>query len=91
MHFCSDSVFNLSRRILAETDIKVLEKGLNFTPIQNKINEKELRADFNEFCRRMGTKRYFRNEPTKDFAIYQCFHQNLLGRHLMDTQILKCI
>ena len=50
MHFCSDSVFNLSRRIFAETDVKVLEKGLNFTPIQNKINEKELRADFNEFC-----------------------------------------
>ena len=39
--FCSDAVFNLSRRILTETEIQVLEKGLNFAPIQNKINEPE--------------------------------------------------
>ena len=55
-HFCSDSVFNLSRRILTETEIKVLEKGLNFAPIENKINELELQTNFNEFFRRMRTK-----------------------------------
>ena len=55
-NFCSDAVFNLSRRILIETDIKVLEKGLYLAPIQNKINEPELRTDFNEFCRRMRAK-----------------------------------
>ena len=58
-HFCSDTVFNLSRRILTETEIKVLEKGLNFAPMQNKINELQLRTDFNEFSRRMRTKWYF--------------------------------
>ena len=45
--FVQISVFNLSRRVLTETEIKVLEKGLNFAPIQNKINEPELRTDFN--------------------------------------------
>ena len=72
-HFCSDAVFNLSRRILTETEIKVLEKGLNFAPIQNKINEPELRTDFNEFCRRMRTKWYFKDEPTKEFSNIPAF------------------
>ena len=72
-HFCSDAVFNLSRRILTETEIKVLEKGLNFAPIQNKINEPELRTGFNEFCRRMRTKWYFKYEPTKEFSNIPAF------------------
>ena len=38
-YFCSDTVFNLSRRVLAEIEIKILEKGLGYAPIQNKINE----------------------------------------------------
>ena len=55
-YFCSDTVFNLSRRVLSEDEIKVLEKGLDFAPIQNKVNEPELRKDFEEFCRRMRIK-----------------------------------
>ena len=31
----------------------ILEKGLDFAHIQNKINQPELRKDFQEFCRRM--------------------------------------
>ena len=31
-YFCSDTVFNLSSRVLSESEIKVLEKGLDFTP-----------------------------------------------------------
>ena len=68
--FYSDVVFNLSRIILTETEIKVLEKGLNFAPIQNKINEPELRTDFNEFCRRMRTKWYFKDQPTKYTSVF---------------------
>ena len=45
-YFCSDIVFNLSRRMLSEDEIKVLEKGLDFAPIQNKVNELELRKNF---------------------------------------------
>ena len=72
-HFCSDAVFNLSRRILTETEIKVLEKSLNFAPIQNKINEPELGTDFNEFCRRMRTKWYFKDEPKKELSNIPAF------------------
>ena len=32
-YFCSDTVFNLSHRLLTETEIKVLEKGLDYAPI----------------------------------------------------------
>ena len=42
-HFCSGTVFNLSNRVLSENEIKVLEKGLDFAPIQRKINKPELR------------------------------------------------
>ena len=67
-YFCSDTVFNLSRKVLTDTEIRILEKGLDFAPIQNKINESELRSDFEEFCCRMRTKWHFRNEPTLEFS-----------------------
>ena len=35
-YFCSDTVFNLSNKVLTEDEIKVLEKGLHFAP---KVNE----------------------------------------------------
>ena len=35
-YFCWDTVFNLSYRVLNETEIKVLEEGLDFAPIQKK-------------------------------------------------------
>ena len=49
-YFCSDTVFNLSGRVLFESEIRVLEKGLDFAPFQRKVNEPELRKDFEEFC-----------------------------------------
>ena len=36
-------LFNLRREILSDTVIKILEKGLEFAPVQRKINELELR------------------------------------------------
>ena len=41
-YFCSDTVFNLCKKVLTDTEIRVLEKGLDFAQIQNKINEPEL-------------------------------------------------
>ena len=67
-YFFSETVFNLSRKVLTETEIKILEKGLHFAPIQRKINEPELRSDFEEFCRRVRVKWHFRNEPSPDFS-----------------------
>ena len=44
-----------------------------YAPIENKINETELRNDFNEFCRRMRLKWYFRNEVTPNFSEVPAF------------------
>ena len=52
-YFCSDTIFNLSRKVLTDSKIIVLENSLDYAPIQSKINEPELRNDFEEFCRRI--------------------------------------
>ena len=71
--FCSKTAFNQSKKILTEVEIKVLEKGLDFAPIQKTLNEPELRKDFEEFSRRMGCKWNFRNEPTNNFSEIRTF------------------
>ena len=53
LYFCLNTVFNLSKKVLSDAEIKVLEKGLHYAPIKNKINEPELR-DFENFCRQMN-------------------------------------
>ena len=55
-YFCSDTVFNFIKRVLSETEIKILEKDFDYAPIQREINEPELKSDFEEFCRRMRMK-----------------------------------
>ena len=49
-HFCLDIIFNLSHRVLSDVEIKILDKGLDFAPIQRKINELGLRKEFKAFC-----------------------------------------
>ena len=66
--FCRETVFNPSKKVLTEAEIKVLDKGLDYAPSQNKVNEPELCSDFEEFCRRMRLKWYFRNKLTHDFS-----------------------
>ena len=61
-YFCSETIFNLSNRVLTDTEIKVLEERLDFAPIQKKLNEPELKSDFNESCRRMRLKWHLRDE-----------------------------
>ena len=72
--FCSDTVFNLSRRVLTEIEMKIVEKGLDYAPIQNKINEPELMHDFGEFCRKMRLKWHFRNKATREFSTTPAFN-----------------
>ena len=67
-YFCSDTVFNLSKKVLSDMEIKILEKGLDYAPIQNKTNKPKLRRDFEDFARRMRLKWYFRNETTPSFS-----------------------
>ena len=54
----AETVSNLSRKILTDTEIRILEKGLDFSQVQRKFNEPELRSDFEEFCRSVRTKWY---------------------------------
>ena len=58
-YFRSDTVFNLSSMVLSESEIKFLEKGLDFAPFQRKVNELELRRDSEGFCKCMRIKWYF--------------------------------
>ena len=88
-HFCSDTIFNLSHRVLSDAEIKILEKVLDFAPTQRKINGPELRRDFEEFCRRIRIKWNFRTEPTSDFSNTPAFSTNLHGNHLKVILIWK--
>ena len=72
-YFCSNTVFNLSGKVLSESEIKVLEKGLDFAPFQRKVNEPKLGRDSEEFCRRMRIKWYFRNEISENFSKVPAF------------------
>ena len=50
-YFCSDTVFNLSGRVLSESEIKVLEKGLDFGVRRMRIKwhlRNEISEDFSE-------------------------------------------
>ena len=76
--FCSKTVFNLSLRVLSEIEIQVLEKGLDFAPIQKSINEPELRKDFEDFSRRMHVRWSFRDQPSEDFSNKPAFHPKCL-------------
>ena len=67
-YFCSKSVFNLIKKVQIETETRVLEKDLDFAPTPTKINETELRADFNEFDRKNRCKWFFRNQSTENFS-----------------------
>lgn len=43
-YFCLDT--NWSKRVHSEKEIKILEKGLDYAPMQRKINELGLKGDF---------------------------------------------
>ena len=59
---------------MTEIETKIFKKGLDYAPIQNTINEPELKQDFEEFCCKMHLKWHFHNEPTPEFSIVHDFH-----------------
>ena len=73
-YFCSQTVFNFSRKVLTETEIRILGKGLGFAPTPTRINESYLKRDFNDFSRKMRRKWHFRNEPTEKFSEKPAFN-----------------
>ena len=88
-HFCSDTIFNLSHRVLSDAEIKILEKGFHFASVQRKIKEPELRKDFEEFCRRMRINGIFGMNLLQILAIYQPWLPNLRENHLKVILIWK--
>ena len=63
----------LRKKVVSETEIRTLEKGLHFAPIQNKINQPELSRNFKEFCRHICLDLNFRNEATPEFSYRPAF------------------
>ena len=51
----------------------MLEKGLDFAPIQKTLNEQKLTKDFEEFSRKMRYKWNFKNKPTNNFNETRAF------------------
>lgn len=49
--FVSKKLFNLGQRVLSETEIQVLEKGLVFAPAQISIHKPEFRRDLEVLSR----------------------------------------
>ena len=58
-------MINLSNRNLTDSEILLLKKGLKFTPTP-KSNTSELRADVNEFCRKLRLTELFYNEEDEE-------------------------
>ena len=84
-YFCSKSMFNLSKKVLTETEISVLGEGLGLAPTPTKINETDLTADFNKFARKMRCKWLFRNKPTETLVKHLRSVLSRIGIHLRDT------
>ena len=64
-------------RIFCSYETIILEKGSGFSPTPTKINKTDLRADFNEFARKIRCKWFFRNEPTENFSEAPAFRVEL--------------
>ena len=79
-YFCSDTVFNLGKKVLTETEIGVLKRGLGFVPTPNLIDEENLRRDFDDFSRKMRCKWYFRNELSDYFSEVPAFKPKSLWK-----------
>ena len=80
VHFCSDTVSNLSKKVLTKTEIGVLEGGLGFAPTPNLINEENLRRDFDDFSRKMRYKWYFRSKLSDNFSEVAAFKPKSLWK-----------
>ena len=61
-------MFNLSRRVLSESEIRLLSKGLKFVPTPVSINRAQLKLDLEEFGRRLKLKYHFRNHVSENFS-----------------------
>ena len=66
-NFVSGYVFNLSQKTLLPLEIKVLEKGLGFSPTPS-MNEVDLRRDISHFSRKITCEYFFRNQRQENVS-----------------------
>ena len=78
-------MFNLSKKVLTGTEIRVLEEGLGFTPTPTKIHETDLRTNVNEIARKMRCKWFSVTNLLK--TLMKRLHSVLrrIGTHQRDT------
>ena len=67
--FVSGSVVNLSCKSLTEDQIKLLSRGLKFSPTPRDIDKSQLKLDIEEFKRKMRLKWYFRDNNNNDSSL----------------------
>ena len=60
----TNSVINLSNVTLSHDETQLLARGITFCPMPRQIDWNEVRADINEFSRRMRLLEYFHDFPT---------------------------
>ena len=89
--FVSGSVVNLSGRELSEEDVSLLSKGLKFSPTPTDIDKAQLKADIEDFKRRMrdGISEIKRTIVSHMMIITS--ELNLNGSPLRMTQFWKTI
>ena len=78
-YFYSKTVFNLSRKVLKEAEIRVAEKGLALAPTPTRINESELKRHFN------SKNGIFEMTPQRTFQRNHLLILNVTGIHLTIT------
>ena len=66
--FVSANVVNLSRMEHSEEDVSLLSKDLKFSPTPTDIDKAQLKADIEEFKRRMRLRWHFRNNEDDSFT-----------------------
>ncbi|XP_062592820.1 uncharacterized protein LOC134254311, partial [Saccostrea cucullata] len=58
-------IFNLSHRQLTDSEIKLLSKGLKYTPTPQ-VNNQELKTDIKAYTRRLRLREYFHESDTSE-------------------------
>ena len=71
--FISKNVFNLSHRVLTETEISLLDKGLQFVPTPEKIDRHQIKKDLERLGRHIRLKMHFQYEPSANFSTKPAF------------------
>lgn len=64
------AVINLSSKVLTESQLSLLSKGLKFVPTRRNIDKGKLIADLGSWERRMRLKEYFFEEGEEDLQEY---------------------